>query len=100
MNDWVNVELFRKTKKGWPQKILELLSWIPSHDAFGRVFAQIDVPQFETCFMNWTQRVQKRSQGEIVAIDWKQLRRSHDRTLGIKTINMVDVWAIDNQMNL
>ncbi len=94
-NDWANIELFGKAKEAWFRKFLELPNGIPSHDTFGRVFAKLNAAQFEACFMEWVQSIQKRSQGEIVAIDGKQLRRSHDRSLGKNAIYMVDAWAND-----
>ena len=38
------------------------------------------------------------TQGEVVAIDGKTVRRSHDRTLGKKAIHMVNVWASSNEI--
>jgi len=67
----VNVELFVKAKKEWLEKIIELPNRIPSHDTFGVMFAKIDATQFTIYFMNWIQSIQKRSQGEIGAIDGK-----------------------------
>jgi predicted transposase YbfD/YdcC len=99
-NDWANIELFGKAKEEWFRKFLELPNGIPSHDTFGRVFAKLNAAQFEACFMEWVQTIQKRSQDEIVAIDGKQLRRSHDRSIGKNAIYMVDAWANDNQMTL
>ena len=43
--------------------------------------------------MEWVQAVAQVTQGEVVAIDGKTVRRSHDRTLGKKAIHMVNVWA-------
>ena len=40
------------------------------------------------------------TQGEVVAIDGKTVRRSHDRTLGKKPIHMVNVWASSNGLAL
>lgn len=67
----MNVKLFVKAKKEWLEKIIELPNRIPSHDTFGVVFAKIDATQFEAYFMNCIQSIQKRSQGEIVAVDGK-----------------------------
>ena len=40
------------------------------------------------------------TQGEVVAIDGKTVRRSHDRTLGKGAIHMVNVWASSNGLAL
>ena len=37
---WVQVEKFGNNKRTWLESFLELPNGIPSHDTFGRVFAQ------------------------------------------------------------
>jgi predicted transposase YbfD/YdcC len=44
--------------------------------------------------------VQEVTEGEVVAIDGKKLRRSHDGILGKDAIWMVDGWASENQITL
>ena len=99
-NSWTDVELFGHAKHGWFKGFLELPHGIPSHDTFGRVFALLDAEQFQTCFLEWIQAIEKLSQGQIVALDGKKLRRSHDRTLGKKAIYMVSAWASENRLVL
>ena len=65
----------------------------PPNDTFGDVFARLDPEQFQHCFVAWVQAVAQLTQGEVVAIDGKTVRRSHDRTLGKQAIHMVNVWA-------
>jgi len=99
-NSWTEVELFGQAKQDWFKGFLELPHGIPSHDTFGRVFALLDAEQFQTCFVEWIQAVKKLSQGQIVALDGKKLRRSHDRTLGKEAIYMVSAWASENRLVL
>ena len=56
--------------------------------------------QFQHCFIEWVQAVAQLTQGEVVAIDGKTVRRSHDRTLGKGAIHMVNVWASSNGLAL
>lgn len=99
-NSWTEVELFGHAKQDWFKGFLELPHGIPSHDTFGRVFALLDAEQFQTCFVEWIQAIEKLSQGQIVALDGKKLRRSHDRTLGKEAIYMVSAWASENRLVL
>ncbi len=99
-DDWVAVEAWGKAKEKWLKKFLDLPNGIPSHDTFGRVFARLDPKQFQTCFVSWIRAVAKRMHRQIVAIDGKKLRRSHDRTLGKDAIAMVSVWATANRLVL
>ena len=95
-DNWVDIELFGNCKEEWFKSFLELPNGIPSHDTFGDVFARLDPEQFQHCFIEWVQAVAQLTQGEVVAIDGKTVRRSHDRTLGKGAIHMVNVWASSN----
>ena len=97
---WVHVELFGKSKEEWFRTFLELPHGIPSHDTFGEVFSRLDPEQFQRCFMDWAQAVADLLPGEIVAIDGKTVRRSHDRNAGKRAIHLVSAWASANMLTL
>ena len=99
-NHWTEVELFGRAKKKWFQTFLELANGIPSHDTFGRVFASIDPNQFQASFLSWMQSVSQLLPAEVVAIDGKVIRRSHDRGIGKGAIHMVSAWATANRLVL
>ena len=87
--------------KGWNgSTFLELPHGIPSHDTFGDVFSRLDPEQFQQCFMAWTQAVSDLIPGEVVAIDGKTVRRSHDRNVGQRAIHLVSAWASANTLTL
>jgi predicted transposase YbfD/YdcC len=97
---WTDVELFGQTKKAWLHTFLALPNGIPSHDTFGRVFAAIDPEAFQAGFQEWVQTIQDLTQGEIIALDGKQLRGSQDTPAGKQAIYMVSAWATQNQLVL
>jgi predicted transposase YbfD/YdcC len=99
-DNWVDMELFGRSKEGWLKGFLELPNGIPSHDTFGRVFAHLDAQQFRDCFLEWVQEVSAVTQGQVIAIDGKTLRRSHDKSLGKTAIHMVSAWAAENRLVL
>ena len=90
-DNWVDIELFGNCKEEWFRTFLEL------PNTFGDVFARLDPEQFQRCFIEWIAQL---TQGEVVAIDGKTVRRSHDRTLGKQAIHMVNVWASANGLAL
>ena len=92
-DSWVDVEAFGRRKADWLRRMLDLPNGIPSHDTFGRVFAMLDAQQFERCFTEWVLAVREVLQGDVVAIDGKRVRRSHDRYIGKDAIHMVSAWA-------
>jgi len=97
---WVAVEAFGRAKEKWLRTFLELPNGIPSHDTFGRVFAALDPFEFEQSFLSWIQAVSTRLTGEVVAVDGKTLRRSHDKRLGKNAIHMVSAWATAQRLVL
>lgn len=92
-DDWEAVADFGRAKLEWFSRFLSLPHGIPSHDTFWRVFRFLDPEQFQECFLAWVQTVSCVTQGQVIAIDGKKLRRSHDKGLGRNAIHMVSAWA-------
>src|SRR3712207_1865762 len=88
-DSWVEIEEFGNAKLTWFRTFLELPNGIPSHDTFGRVFAALDPEQFQQSFLAWVQAAAAITDAQIVALDGKTLRRSHDRGKGKAAIHMV-----------
>ena len=88
------------SKEKWFKRFLKLDHGIPSHDTFGRVFSRLDPKEFQQSFILWIQSIQTIMSGQVVAIDGKTLRRSHDMASGTKAIHMVSAWASKNRMVL
>jgi hypothetical protein len=99
-NDWVAVETFGQAKRGWFTRFLDLAHGIPSHDTFGRVFGVLSSEALQGCFLRWIQAVAQVTQGQVVAIDGKTLRRSYDRRSAKAAIHMVSAWATHNRVVL
>ena len=97
---WGAVEAFGKRKHAFLARFLDLPGGIPSHDTFGRVFAALDPAAFETRFLAWVQATVRATAGQVVAIDGKTLRRSHDRTAGKGPLHLVSAWAAANHVVL
>lgn len=97
---WNDVELYGKNKKDWLKTFLELPKGIPSHDTFGRIFALIKPEEFQERFIEWIKAIEKLTAGQVIAIDGKQLRCSHDHDAGKAAIYMVSAWATTNQVVL
>lgn len=97
---WTDVELFGTERLEWLRQFMDLENGIPSHDTFGRVFARLDPEQFQTCFISWVRAVFQVTQGQVVAVDGKSLRRSYDRTNGREAIHVVSAWAMESHLVL
>jgi predicted transposase YbfD/YdcC len=99
-DSWVEIEEFGKAKQDWLKGFLDLPNGIPSHDTFGRVFGCLSAFQFQACFMSWIEAVFRATQGQVVAIDGKRVRRSYDRGSNKAAIHMVSAWACANRVVL
>jgi len=95
---WDDIELFAHEKYTWLKRFLELPNGIPSHDTFNRVFTHLDPEEFRASFMAWMETLVTLTNGEVVAIDGKTLRRSH--TKGHGAIHMISAWACANALVL
>ncbi len=97
---WVEIEQFGQQKLTWLKQFLRLPNGIPSHDTFGRVFAQLDPEEFQACFRAWVQALHTLTQGQVIGLDGKQLRGSHDQRKGQRALYMVSAWAEANHLVL
>jgi len=91
---------FAQAKQEWLSTFLKLPHGIPSHDTFGRVFALINPQVFEACFCEWIASLSIDILNEIIAIDGKTARRSHNRNQGCQALHMVSAWATQQQVLL
>ena len=97
---WVDIERYGNAKQGWLSTFLDLKNGIPSHDTFGRVFRWLDADQFQSRFIAWTRHICQLTEGQLVSLDGKKLRRSHDKRHKRDGIWMVSAWANDNRLVL
>lgn len=95
-DSWVGIETVGKAKESWFRQFLELEHGIPSHDTFGYIFSKIDAVAFQTRFMRWVETVFRVTNGQVIAIDGKTLRGSHDQAIGKDAIHLVSAWASSN----
>ncbi|MCP4192302.1 MAG: ISAs1 family transposase [Planctomycetaceae bacterium] len=99
-DDFVAIAKFGRTKKDWFAKYLDLSEGIPSHDRFNAILALVRPDEFEKCLLQWVTALQDITDGQIVAIDGKTLRRSYDKASSKSAIHMVSAWATTNHISL
>jgi predicted transposase YbfD/YdcC len=99
-DSWVDVEQYGYDKLPWLQTFLELANGIPAHDTLGRVFAHLDPAAFRQGFLNWVGALVEATDGRLVAIDGKTLRRSFDTAGGKGALHLVSAWASENHLIL
>ena len=94
---WYEMAFFGQCKQRWLETFLELPNGIPSDDTFRRVISSLQPDEFEGCFQRWTKAISNH-QSDIIAIDGKTLRRSHDNANEKSAIHIVSAWACENKM--
>lgn len=99
-DNWTAVSEFGVQKFDWLSSFLNLKNGIPSHDVFSSIFSKISTKTFSECFVSWTSSICHLLPGEVVAIDGKTLRRSHDKSAKLKAAHVVSAWANENRMVL
>jgi predicted transposase YbfD/YdcC len=97
---WEAIELFGRTRLAWLRRYVPLAKGVPAHDTLARVLSRISARGFETCFASWVRACADITDGEVVAIDGKTLRRSHDRRTRTSALHLVSAWATSNRLVL
>jgi hypothetical protein len=97
-DDFVAIAKFGRAKRKWLSRFLDLSNGIPSHDRFNAVLAAIKPAEFEACLLSWITALHEITEGQLVAIDGKTLRRSFDAATSKSAIHMVSAWATANHM--
>jgi len=99
-DDFVAIAKYGRTKREWFARFLDMSSGVPSHDRFNAIFAALKPAEFEKCLLSWIVALHEITDGQIIAIDGKTLRRSFDTASGKSAIHMVSAWATANCISL
>jgi predicted transposase YbfD/YdcC len=98
-DDFVEITLWGQENQAFLRRFFPYENGIPSHDTLCDVFAAIDPELFKRCFLAWVEDLRDGA-AEIIAIDGKTSRRSHDRGKGRKPLHMVSAWATSQRIVL
>ena len=98
-DDFVETTLWGQENQAFLRRFFPYENGIPSHDTLCDVFAAIDPGLFKCCFLAWVEDLRDGAP-EVIAIDGKTSRRSHDRRKGRKPLHMVSAWATSQRIVL
>jgi predicted transposase YbfD/YdcC len=99
-DDFVAMAAFGRKKREWLSQFLDLSTGVPSHDRFNAILGAIKPDEFHKCLVEFITAVHEVTDGQVVAIDGKTLRRSFDRASSKSAIHMVSAWASANHISL
>lgn len=98
-SNWVEIEMWARSKEPWLKLVLPLKHGIPSHDTLSRVFSLLDPDQMVEAFTRWTSTLASHVQG-VVALDGKTVRRSMGSEDGRGPIHVVSAFAAQSRLVL
>jgi predicted transposase YbfD/YdcC len=90
---WSDIVEFAHAKLAWLKQFVRLEKGIPVDDTFARVLSVLSPKAFTECLLAWTQDLAAHCPGEVIAIDGKSARRSHDRKHRRNPLHLVRAWA-------
>jgi predicted transposase YbfD/YdcC len=96
--DFVEIRRWGQMHQDFLRRLLPFRAGIPSHDSLNDVINAIDATLFAECFTAWVEGLREPGPAcapapEIVAIDGKTSRRTHDRGKDRGPLHMVSAWA-------
>jgi predicted transposase YbfD/YdcC len=98
-DDFVEVTLWGEQHQAFLRRFFPYEAGIPSHDTMCDVFAAVDPELFQVCFQAWVKDLRDGAP-ELIAIDGKTSRRSHDHGKGRKPLHTVSAWATGQRIVL
>lgn len=103
--DFVEIRRWGQMHEDFLRRLLPFKAGIPSHDTLNDVINAIDGTLFAECFTAWVEGLREPGPAcadapEIVAIDGKTSRRTHDRGKDRGPLHMVSAWASSQRLVL
>ena len=97
--DFVQIERWANRKLDFLRRFLPFAKGIPSHDTLNDVINALPAESFQACFTAWVETLRDTA-ADIVAIDGKTSRRSHNRARGRNPLHLVSAWAARQRLVL
>lgn len=103
--DFVEIRRWGQMHQEFLRRMLPYKAGVPSHDTLNDVINAIDGALFAQCFTAWVEGLRapapvSATTPEIVAIDGKTSRRTHDRGRDRGPLHMVSAWASSQRLVL
>jgi predicted transposase YbfD/YdcC len=67
------IELFGEQHLDWLRRFFPYKHGVPSHDTLGRVFSNLEVNEFNKCFIDWSNSISDLCSGRVIALDGKTI---------------------------
>lgn len=94
------IELFGTIHEQWLRKYLQLPNGIPSHDTINRTLSLLDSEQLQKSFIEWITEIKGYVSDNVIAIDGKTLRGSHQNSKGLRALHVLNAYSCANGLTL
>jgi predicted transposase YbfD/YdcC len=97
------IGVWAKSNKDWLSERLQSPSGVPSADTIGRLLVALKPVTFQSCFEDWIKAISEQHIDQtldVIAIDGKALRRSHDSKSSLGPLFLVSAWAVQHGIRL
>ena len=103
--DFVEIRRWALLHLDFLRRFLPFARGVPSHDTLNDIMNAIDAELFGACFTQWVSSVSESlaepgAGPEVVAIDGKTSRRTHDRVHDRNPLHLVSAWASGQRLVL
>lgn len=94
------IEDFGHDHKEWLKKYLQLSNGIPSHDTINRTLSLLDPEALQKSFIEWIGKVKGYVNENVIAIDGKTMKASHQSSKGLKALHVLSAYSCANGLSL
>lgn len=94
------IELFGTIHEDWLRQYLQLPNGIPSHDTINRTLSLLDHDKLQSSFMDWITKIKGYVNDNVIAIDGKTMRGSHQASHGVKALHVLSAYSCANGLSL
>lgn len=96
---WKGIKEFGDVKLAWLRQFRGFEAGIPVDDTIARIISALMPAQFPDCFVNWVNELRAADGKDVLTIDGKTFRRSHDGNRK-SALHMLSVWPCKNRLVL
>lgn len=95
---WGEINDFGHAHLNWLKGYGDFKNGIPADDTIARVVSNVNPKKFQECFVKWMQDCHAVTDGKVIAVDGKTVRRSYDKSKRKGAIHMVSAFSTANSV--
>jgi predicted transposase YbfD/YdcC len=98
-DDYEDIVEWGEAHIGFLRRFLPYYHGVPCPDWLRALMNRVDPDMFSACFMSWARELRPDAP-DLIAIDGKTSRRSHDRKVGKQALHLISAFATNERLVL